>query len=123
MLHGFSTFFSGVLAWILLIMVWFERSLHSTQVRGQSLHGGAQGRMGLQKLIIITLQAGRLTWGIPLNIITLIPLAYNLLKQKQNALPEQVRILNPGKQKCLHYQRLINLHDWDLEIFKFNFYM
>ena len=120
MLHGFSTFFSGVLDWIPLIMVWFERSLHSTPVRGQSLHGRlrvAQGQMGLQKLIIITLRAGRLVWEIPLNIITLIPLAYNLLKQKQNALPEQVRILNPGKQKCLHYQRLINLHDWDLEIF------
>ena len=34
-------------------MVWFERSFHSTQVRGQSLHGWlrvAQGRMGLKKI-------------------------------------------------------------------------
>ena len=28
--------FSGVLDWIVLILVWFERSLHSAQVSGQS---------------------------------------------------------------------------------------
>ena len=32
----FFASFSGVLDWILLILVWFERSLHSAQVRGQS---------------------------------------------------------------------------------------
>jgi len=32
----FFAFFSGVLVWILLIPVWFERSLHSAQVSGQS---------------------------------------------------------------------------------------
>ena len=28
--------FSGVLNWIVLMLVWFERSLHSAQVSGQS---------------------------------------------------------------------------------------
>ena len=32
----FFTSFSGVLDWIVLILVWFERSLHSAQVSGQS---------------------------------------------------------------------------------------
>ena len=32
----FLSFFSGVLDWIVLILVWFERSLHSAQVSGQS---------------------------------------------------------------------------------------
>ena len=32
----FFAFFSGVLDWIVLILVCFERSLHSAQVRGQS---------------------------------------------------------------------------------------
>ena len=32
----FFGFFSGVLDWIVLIMVWFERSLHSAQVSRQS---------------------------------------------------------------------------------------
>ena len=32
----FFASFSGVLDWIVLILVWFERSLHSAQVRGQS---------------------------------------------------------------------------------------
>ena len=32
----FSAFFSGVLDWIVLILVWFERFLHSAQVSGQS---------------------------------------------------------------------------------------
>ena len=32
----FFAFFSGVLYWIVLILVWFERSLHSAQVSGQS---------------------------------------------------------------------------------------
>ena len=32
----FSAFFSGVLDWIVLILVWFERFLHSVQVSGQS---------------------------------------------------------------------------------------
>ena len=32
----FFAFFSGVLDWIVLILVWFERSLHSAQVSGQS---------------------------------------------------------------------------------------
>ena len=32
----FVAFFSGVLDWIVLILVWFERSLHSAQVIGQS---------------------------------------------------------------------------------------
>ena len=36
MLHGFFAFFYCVLDWIVLILVWFERSLHSTQVSGQS---------------------------------------------------------------------------------------
>ena len=36
MLHGFFAFFYGVLDWIVLILVWFERSLHSAQVSGQS---------------------------------------------------------------------------------------
>ena len=31
----FFAFFSGVLDWIVLILVWFERYLHSTQVSGQ----------------------------------------------------------------------------------------
>ena len=37
-LHGFFAFFWGVLDWNLLILVWFERSLHSAQVTcsGQS---------------------------------------------------------------------------------------
>ena len=33
----FLTFFSGVLDWIVLILVWFERSRHSAQVSGQIL--------------------------------------------------------------------------------------
>ena len=32
----FFAFFSGVLDWIVLILVWFERCLHSSQVSGQS---------------------------------------------------------------------------------------
>ena len=32
----FFAFFSGVLDWILLILVWFERSLHSAQLSRQS---------------------------------------------------------------------------------------
>ena len=32
----FFAFFSGVLDWIVLILVWFERSLHSALVSGQS---------------------------------------------------------------------------------------
>ena len=32
----FFAFFSSVLHWIVLIVVWFERSLHSAQVSGQS---------------------------------------------------------------------------------------
>ena len=32
----FFAFYSGVLDWIVLFMVWFERSLHSAQVRRQS---------------------------------------------------------------------------------------
>ena len=32
----FFAFFSGVLYWIVLILVWFERSLHSAQVSRQS---------------------------------------------------------------------------------------
>ena len=32
----FLAFFSSVLNWIVLILVWFERSLHSVQVNGQS---------------------------------------------------------------------------------------
>jgi len=32
----FFAFFSGVLDWIVPILVWFERSLHSAQVSGQS---------------------------------------------------------------------------------------
>ena len=32
----FSAFFLGALAWIVLILVWFERSLHSVHVSGQS---------------------------------------------------------------------------------------
>ena len=32
----FFAFFSGVLDWIVLILVWFERSLHSAQVSRQS---------------------------------------------------------------------------------------
>ena len=32
----FLSFFSGVLDWIVLILVWFERSLHSKQVSRQS---------------------------------------------------------------------------------------
>ena len=32
----FSASFSGVLDWIVLILLWFERSLHSAQVSGQS---------------------------------------------------------------------------------------
>ena len=32
----FLVVFSGVLDWIVLILVWFERSLHSAQVSGQS---------------------------------------------------------------------------------------
>ena len=35
-LHGFFACFSGVVDWIVLILVWFERSLHSAQVSGQS---------------------------------------------------------------------------------------
>ena len=35
-LTWFFAFFSGVLDWIVLILVWFERSLHSAQVSGQS---------------------------------------------------------------------------------------
>ena len=33
---GFFASFSGVLDWIVLILVWFERSLNSAQVSGQS---------------------------------------------------------------------------------------
>ena len=33
----FFAFFSGVLDWIVLILVWFERSLHSAQVSRQKL--------------------------------------------------------------------------------------
>ena len=38
MFHVFFAvaFFSGVLDWIVLILSWFERSLHSAQVSGQS---------------------------------------------------------------------------------------
>ena len=36
MLHGFFAFFSGVLERIVLILVWFERSLHSARISGQS---------------------------------------------------------------------------------------
>ena len=36
MLHGSFPFFSGVLNWILIILVWFKRSLHSAQGSGQS---------------------------------------------------------------------------------------
>ena len=32
----FVAFFSVALDWIVLILVWFERSLHSAQVIGQS---------------------------------------------------------------------------------------
>ena len=32
----FFSFFSSVLDWILLILVWFERSLHSAHISGQS---------------------------------------------------------------------------------------
>ena len=32
----FFVFFSGVLDWIVLILMWFERSIHSEQVSGQS---------------------------------------------------------------------------------------
>ena len=32
----FFAFFSGVLDWIVLILVWFERSLHSAHISGQS---------------------------------------------------------------------------------------
>jgi len=35
-LAWFFAVFSGVLDWIVLILVWFERSLHSAQVSGQS---------------------------------------------------------------------------------------
>ena len=35
-LAWFFAFFSGVLDRIVLILVWFERSLHSAQVSGQS---------------------------------------------------------------------------------------
>ena len=35
----FFAFFSGVLDWIMLILVWFERTLHSVQVSGQSYPG------------------------------------------------------------------------------------
>ena len=35
-LAWFFAFFSGVLDWIVLILVWFERSLHSAQGSGQS---------------------------------------------------------------------------------------
>ena len=35
-LTRFFSFFSSVLDWIVLILVWFERSLHSAQVSGQS---------------------------------------------------------------------------------------
>ena len=54
----FFACFSGVLVWIVLILVWFERSLHSAQVRGQICrkdedpHGrlgavrGGYGRLG-----------------------------------------------------------------------------
>ena len=61
-LKWFFAFFSGVLDGIVLILVWFGRSLHSAQVRGPSLtvtvtrgrkdvdlHGrlrALQGRMG-----------------------------------------------------------------------------
>ena len=31
----FLSFFSGVLDWIVLVLVWFERSLHSEEVSGQ----------------------------------------------------------------------------------------
>ena len=34
----FFAFFSGVLDWIVLILVWFERFFHSAQFRGQSCH-------------------------------------------------------------------------------------
>ena len=36
MLHVFFVLTSGVLYWIVLILVWFERSLHSAQGSGQS---------------------------------------------------------------------------------------
>ena len=32
----FSAFFSGVLDWIVFILVWFERPLHSAHISGQS---------------------------------------------------------------------------------------
>ena len=35
----FFDFFFGVLDWIVLILVWFERPLHSAQINGQSCPG------------------------------------------------------------------------------------
>ena len=32
----FFVFFSGILGWIVLVLVWFQKSLHSVQVSGQS---------------------------------------------------------------------------------------
>ena len=48
------TFFSAVLDWVVLILVWFERSLHSAQVGGQS---------GPWPLKLMTWKAVESTWS------------------------------------------------------------
>ena len=49
----FFAFFSGVFNWIVLILVWFERSLHSAPVSGQSCP---------RTLKLMTSQAVERTW-------------------------------------------------------------
>ena len=68
----FFAFFSGVLDRILLILVWFERSLHSAQLSGQSCPS---------PLKLISIQAVEGTW-----IRTGGSGANGLINQEKNAL-------------------------------------
>ena len=58
----FFAFFSGVLDWIVLILVWFERSLHSAQVSRQSCPWPLKLMMsqGVDRMWICTCSYGRL---------------------------------------------------------------
>ena len=58
----FFAFFSGVLDWIVLILVWFERSLHSAQVSGQS-HPRESKRMTSQVVERTWIRADGYTCG------------------------------------------------------------
>ena len=80
----FFASFSGVLDWIVLILVWFERSLHSAQVSGQSclwpLKLMMTERVG--KTWIRTGGYGRFR-GEWVNIVTINEILLNTLDQKK----------------------------------------